>query len=227
MCCHVLNRGNGRAEVFHDEADYATFVELMGLACRRLPMRVLGWCIMPNHFHLVLRPVADGDLARWMQWLMTSHVRRHHCRYGTSGHVWQGRFKSFLIQRRAPRAGEQRAGVIETGNPLWTVIRYAERNPLRAGLVRRAEDWPHSSLRWFVHPQARPAWAKSRWLERPDGWPTIVNGRQTDKDLAAVRHSVRRGSPFGAGRWVRQVVAKMGLESTVRPRGRPRKDAKK
>ena len=82
LYCHVLNRGNGRAQVFHDAADYAAFVELMGLACRRVAMRVLGWCLMPNHFHLVVWPRADGDLAAWMQWLMTSHVRRYHSGYG-------------------------------------------------------------------------------------------------------------------------------------------------
>ena len=103
MYCHVLNRGNGRAEVFHDQADYAAFAELLARACGRVPMRILGWCLMPNHFHLVLWPRGDGELAGWMQWLMTSHVRWYHRRYGSSGHVWQGRYKSFPVQRR--RAG--------------------------------------------------------------------------------------------------------------------------
>ena len=85
---HVLNRGNAQAEVFHKEDDYAAFVRLMEEACERISMRVLGWCLMPNHFHLVLWPRGDGDLSRWMQWLMTSHVRRYHRHYGSSGHVW-------------------------------------------------------------------------------------------------------------------------------------------
>ena len=71
MCYHVLNRGNGRAEVFHKDGDYAAFVELMAEANERLPMRILGYCLMPNHFHLVLWPRGDGDLSRWMQWLLT------------------------------------------------------------------------------------------------------------------------------------------------------------
>ena len=74
-CYHVLNRGNGRAEVFHKPDDFAAFFELFGPACQRLPMRILGWCLMPNHFHLVLRPHDDGELSRWMQWLMPAEYR--------------------------------------------------------------------------------------------------------------------------------------------------------
>ena len=73
---------------------------------------------MPNHFHLLMRPQADGDLGRWVQWLLMAHARRYHRHYGTSGHVWQGRFKAFII---------------EDDDHLRTVLRYVERNPLRAG----------------------------------------------------------------------------------------------
>lgn len=81
-CYHVLNRGNGRAEVFHEAEDYQAFLDTMAEAGRRLPMRVLGWCLMPDHFHLVLRPADDGALGRWMQWLLTTQVRRHRRRHG-------------------------------------------------------------------------------------------------------------------------------------------------
>lgn len=118
ICCHALNRGNARQAVFHDEADYADFLNLMGLACQRTPMRVLAWCLMPNHFHMVLWPHEDGDLARWMQWLATCHVRRYHSRYKGSGHGWQGRFKAFPLERRQPTQAERATGVIETASPL-------------------------------------------------------------------------------------------------------------
>src|SRR5215207_2582578 len=117
---HALNRGNGCATVFHDAEDYDAFVDLIGLACLRRPMRVLAYCLMPNHFHLAVRPHKDGDLGRWMQWLLTSHVRRYRKRYGGSGHVWQGRFKTF------PTANDDH---------LFSMLRYVERNPLRARLV--------------------------------------------------------------------------------------------
>src|SRR5947207_8038780 len=91
-CYHVLNRGNGRRTVFHDDDDYAFFAALLRAACARVPMRVLAYCLMPNHFHLVLWPPGDDDLALWMHWVLTSHVARHRKRHRTSGHVWQGRF---------------------------------------------------------------------------------------------------------------------------------------
>ena len=124
LCYHVLNRGNGRAEVFHKDDDYVAFLEAMAEASVRLPMRVIAYCLMPNHFHLVLRPQADGDLSRWMHWLLTTHVRRYLRHYRHSGHVWQGRFKAFPI---------------EDDEHLATVVRYVERNALasRAGRTRR------------------------------------------------------------------------------------------
>lgn len=87
-CYHILNRGNGRAAVFHKDEDYRAFVRLIAEACRRRPMRVLAYCLMPNHFHLALWPFGDGDLSTWMQWLLTAHVRRYHRHYHSSGHVW-------------------------------------------------------------------------------------------------------------------------------------------
>ena len=89
-CFHVISRGNGRAEVFHKNDDYAAFLRLINEANERLPMRLLAYCLMVNHIYLVLGAYADGDLSRWMQWLMTSHVRRYHRHYKGSGHVWQG-----------------------------------------------------------------------------------------------------------------------------------------
>src|SRR5437868_13771050 len=91
----------------------------------RLSVDLLGYCLMPNHFHRVLRPHADGDLGRWMQWLLTAHVQRYHRHSGTSGHVWQGRFKAFTIQDDDLRV---------------TVVRYVERNAVRAELVVPAWD---------------------------------------------------------------------------------------
>jgi putative transposase len=182
FCYHVLNRGNGRARVFHDADDNHDFVRLLQKACARLPMRLVGFCLMPNHFHLVVWPRGDHDLGPWMQWLMTAHVHGYRKRYGGSGHVWQGRFKAFPI---------------EQDDHLWTVLRYAERNPLRAGLVVRAEDWPWSSL---------PVWLKQPlmpWLDpgpapRHPAWKEYVATPQTEAELEALRRCVAKAAPFGS-----------------------------
>ena len=88
-CYHVLNRGNGRAQVFHNADDHHAFVRLLQKACARVPMRLVGFCLMPNHFHLVVWPRGDNDLGPWMQWLLTAHVHGYRKRY-RGGHAGVG-----------------------------------------------------------------------------------------------------------------------------------------
>jgi putative transposase len=213
MCYHVLNRGNARGEVFHKDEDYAAFLKLLVQAGERLPVRLLAYCLMPNHFHLVLWPYQDGDLSRWMQWLLTSHVRRYHRHYDSSGHVWQGRFKAFPIQQ---------------DEHLLTVLRYVERNPVRAKSlpVRKAERWPWSSLGRPPKNVETPR-LDSGPVRRPDHWLDWVNAPQTEAELKALRDCVVRGAPYGGERWQQLTARRLGLESTLRPRGRPRKKLKK
>jgi putative transposase len=211
VCYHVINRGNGRAPVFHKRADYVRFSEMMQQACERLPLRVVSWCLMPNHFHMVLWPHADGDLSRWMQWLMTCHVRRYHRHYDSSGHVWQGRFKAFPLQQNLH---------------YLSVLRYVEANPLRAGLVERAEDWEWSSLYTLVDP-VRYRFLAHGPVERPANWLNLVNERESDDTMAAIRTCVDRGSPFGDDPWTRETAVRLGIESAINPRGRPSKKPEK
>ena len=211
ICYHVVNRGNGGAAVFRKRADYLRFTEMMSQACERLPLRVVCWCLMPNHFHLVLWPHRDGDLSCWMQWLMTCHVRRYHRHYNSSGHVWQGRFKAFPIQ--------------QDGHYL-TVLRYVESNPLRAGLADRAEDWEWSSLSGFADCARRQLLSEGP-IGRPDNWVRIVNAPRPQTELDAIRSCLNRGSPFGDTLWAKKTAEKLGLQSTLNPRGRPPKRAKK
>jgi putative transposase len=203
---HALNRGNRRADVFHKPGDFDAFVAAIAEARRHLPVDLFGYCLMPNHFHLVLRPREDGDLGRWMRRLLTTHAKRYHLHYGTSGHVWQGRFKAFPIQ--------------DDGH-LVTVLRYVERNPLRAELVGRAEHWKWSSL------AGRLAGDPELWLEEPaphdPAWLERVNEPLSAGDLARLRESVARERPFGAEDWTRWTAERLGLGFTLRGRGRPRK----
>jgi putative transposase len=195
-----MNRGNARAEVFHKDKDLDAFVRIMGEAGIRVPMRVVAYCLMTNHFHLVLWPRADGDLSRWMHWLLTTHVRRYLRHYRHSGHVWQGRFKAFPIQQ-----DEQ----------LLTVVRYVERNPLWAGLVERAQDWRWSSLRRDAEGRSLdpgPAPRGANWLE-------FVNTPMTEAEVVAIRLSLRRDRPYGTDAWTTEAAGCLGLEYSTRARG--------
>jgi putative transposase len=202
---HVINRGNGGAVVFHEPGDYRGFLELLAVAKTKVPVKVLGFCLMPNHFHIVLAPAIDQALSPFMQWWLTSHVRRHHRHYGTSGHVWQGRFKSFPIQQ---------------DEHLLMVLRYVLRNPVRAGFVERANQWPWSSL---AYAQLTDPWP----VEVPSNWAHWLEEPLSPQELARVRECVNRQAPFGSAGWQGELAFAAGLESTLRPKGRPRKYPKK
>ena len=211
MCYHVINRGNNRAEVFHKDQDYLRFTEMMGEAVERQPMRILSWCLMPNHFHMVLWPYGDGDLSAWMQWLMTAHVRRYHRHYDSSGHVWQGRYKAFAIQ------GDHH---------YLTVLRYVESNALRANLTNRAEYWRWSSLHALKQLDSFPFLVPGP-IQRPRNWRELLNKEQSEKELEQIQLSLNRQRPLGSQQWVEQTVKKLGLECTIKPIGRPRKKEEK
>jgi putative transposase len=167
-------------------------------------VKIFGFCLMPNHFHFVLEPVHENALSQFMQWLLTSHVRRYHKHYGSSGHIWQGRFKSFPVQRN---------------EHLMTVLRYVLQNPVRAGLSGTVREWRWSSLK---RPQLVDPWPvgeECEWLEQ-------LHEPMREEQLVAVRECLNRQRPFGKTDWQADMASMFGLGSTLRPRGRPRSEKK-
>jgi len=222
---HVLNRGVGRMTLFKRPDDYRAFMQVLIETCDRLPgVGLLSYCLMPDHWHLVLRPRRGGDLSEFMRLLTVTHTQRHHAHYHTegSGPVYQGRFKSFPVQG---------------GGAFLSAARYVERNPGRAGRGARAEDWRWSSLHARREGPAEAAACLAAWPVQaaagaaagaggvPRQWLRTVNAPQTQKELDAIRLCVKRGRPLGDARWVQKTAAKMGLGSSLRGPGRPRKDA--
>lgn len=208
ICYHVLNRGNARATVFHDAMDYGDFTALAREATQRTPLDVFGYCLMPNHFHFVVRPYHDDGLAKWMHWLATTHAHRYRRRYAHVGHIWQGRFKAFPVK--------------DDGH-LLTVIRYVERNALRAGLVNSAEKWPWSSLSERLSGLASPLACQTP-IALPTDWQGYVNTSDSAHELEAIRNSVTRGAPFGDADWTVRLASTLRLRHTLRPPGRPPKN---
>lgn len=209
MVCHVLNRAVGRAQIFRSAADYAAFERVLAETCAAVPMRVLTFCLMPNHWHLILWPQADCDLSVFMHRLTMTHTMRwHHARQTAgTGPLYQGRFKSF------PVASDEH---------FFTVCRYVERNPLRANLVERAQDWRWSGLWHRLHPGVLLNLAD--WpLGPPSDWLHQVNQPHTVAELAALHASVKRGLPFGSDDWRRVTAGQLGIRLESRSAGRPRK----
>lgn len=206
---HVLNRGNNRQTIFHNDKDYKVFLDLMEESKSLYSIRIFAYCIMPNHFHMVLMPTEADELSKWIHRLLTIHVQRYRRHYGTIGHIWQGRFKNFVIQEDIH---------------LLTVIRYVEGNPVRAGLVTRARDWEWSSHKETIGLRNRRI-VDEIPIQLPKSWEDYVNAPLTDAELETIRQSVIRQSPYGATQWQYELCKQLGLESTMRPRGRPRKES--
>jgi len=213
MVYHVLNRGVGRMRLFRDEADYAAWERVIEETLALAPMRICAYCWMPNHWHLVLWPQRDGQLSKFMQRVTNRHTQRWQRakRRVGYGHLYQGRFKSFPV---------------ESDEHFYAVVRYVERNALRAGLVERAEQWPWGSLQRQTGQGG--AFKLSDWpLPRPSRWTQHVNQPQSKAELEAIRRCLRRGQPYGGEAWTQRTARKLGLQSTLRPRGRPRLDQTK
>jgi putative transposase len=207
---HALNRAVARLPLFQKDGDYEAFERVIAEAVEKHPIRILGYCLMPNHWHFLLWPDADGQLTDFLRWLTHTHTMRWHTHYHTAGtgHLYQGRFKSFPV---------------ESDEHYLTVLRYVERNALRANLVERAEDWRWGSLWRRQHESATPRFALSDGpLPLPSRWISRVNAPQSEREVEALRRAVARGCPFGSPTWQTRTAARLGMESTLRPQGRPR-----
>ena len=207
---HVLNRANGRLRLFKKREDFLGFERVLAAAWERVPIRILSWCVMSNHWHLVLWPKKDGELTAFMRWLTLTHAQRwkhSHDAVG-HGHLYQGRFKSFPI---------------EEDEHLLAVLRYVERNPLRAKLVRRAEAWRWGSL--FVRRERSHELYPllGEWpVARPRGWVKLVNSPQDDSEEAMMKEHIARNRPLGSEGWVKRTARALHLQQTLRGQGRPK-----
>lgn len=212
LAYHVLNRRVGRLPLFESPQDYAAFEQILAEVHEQTGIRLTAYTLMPNHWHLLIWPRHDGELSEVMRWITVTHSQRWHAAHKTSGTgpIYQGRFKSFPIQ---------------TDEHFLTVARYVERNAVRAKLVTRADEWVWSSAgrRAREHASGKSTPWLSEWpVERPRDWSAQLNRAQAASDVEAVRVSVQRGRPFGDDAWIRRMVKKFGLESTMRGPGRPK-----
>jgi putative transposase len=215
---HVINRGNNRQDVFHKPADFQAFLAALAELKERKPFALYGYCLLNNHFHLLLRPTGDATISRIMQSLLVSHTQRYHRHYRSGGHVWQGRFKSPVIQH---------------DEHLLTVLRYIEANPLRAGIVKRADEYMWSSYREHGLGEADALVDKLITYEelsplakvRQRKWAEKVHRPIERVTLDAIRRSSATGLPYGDDAWVKRLAKRLELDLVIRPRGRPRKSA--
>ena len=208
---HVINRSNARMKIFRTPKDYQAFENVLQEAKEKFNMRILGYCIMPNHWHLALYPRKDGDLSDFMRWLSMTHTQRWHVAHKTvgSGHLYQGRYKSFIVEKN---------------DYFYILLRYIERNSLRANLVTKAEDWQWSSLWRRAKGTQEQKELLSDWpVDRIDNYLKFVNTPQTEDEIEALKYSVDKGKPLGSDKWIERIINRFNLGATIRRRGRPKK----
>jgi putative transposase len=205
---HVLNRAIAKTRLFRTRKDYEAFQRCLIQTLEVAPIRLLSYCVMPNHWHLLLWPEKDRQLARFMMRLTNTHVRRWmtaHDQVG-SGHLYQGRYKSFPMQ---------------SDEHLSTVARYVERNARRANLVDQAQQWPWSSIGQTQLPALSQVPLCPWPIPRRDDWIQWVNANQTVAEQEAVRECIRKAMPFGSDAWIAKTLFSQGWKPFRKP-GRPR-----
>lgn len=208
-CFHVINRAVARLTLFEKQEDYEAFERVLKLAIERVPLPIYAYCIMPNHWHFVVQPNTDTQVTEFFRWMTHTHTMRWHAHYHTegTGHLYQGRFKTFPI---------------EEDEHLRSVLRYVERNALQASLVERAELWKYGSL-WRTL-NGDDGSILSPWpISKPRTWRAMVNRPMNQRELNAIRRCVKKGCPYGSDRFVTQASSRLQLKHTLRERGRPKK----
>lgn len=198
---HVLNRGNGQMRLFHKPEDYAAFERVLAEGLARYPSDLLTYCIMPNHWHLVARPLDAVALGRWLGWVGVTHVRRHHEHYHRrgGGHWYQSHYKSFPVQ---------------SDKHFLALCRYVEANPRNAQLDERAKHW-----------QWRGGARRLRLARCPTDWIKRVNRSLPRATLEELWESVQRGRPRGDPAWISHTANRLYLGFTLRGPGRPPKQS--
>jgi len=213
---HVTNRAADGGKLFARKTDYPIFHQALADALQQHPaVRLLGYCALPNHWHLILLPRKDDELGAFMQRLTLTHVRRMRVQRKSvgSGSLYESRFRSFPVQADAH---------------LQSLLRYVEHRPVQARLTRRAQDWQWSSLALRCSRSAADKEMLSAPPIRfPANWLTLVNRAQDAAETAAIETCLTRNRPYGEDAWVRRIAQRLNLTPTLRPIGRPRKNSKK
>ncbi len=183
MVYHVVNRANFRSRLFTKDQHYQQFLDILKEGLELVPMRILAYCLMPNHWHLVLHPRNDGDLSKFMHWVTLTHTQRYHAKTKTIGygHIYQGRYKSIPVQQ---------------DKYFWTLVRYVERNAKRGVLVKNAEDWKWSSIHARLEGDLEQKKLLSSWpVEEPDNYREWINQSEPKEEIENIRYTIRRNKP--------------------------------
>jgi putative transposase len=205
---HITQRGNHRLDIFIDDDDRAVYLKLLRQYRDKHGLEILAYCLMSNHIHLVAVPTENHSLSRALADTHMRYAQHINRKYSKVGHLWQSRFFSCILDEDHTLAA----------------ARYVERNPVRAGLVGRAWDYPWSSAREHID-RKKDALVSARWPlgDLREQWAELLTATDDTKELEAIRTSTLSGKPVGTEAFIKK-MEKL-LQRLLKPRevGRPRK----
>ncbi|HWC96908.1 MAG TPA: transposase [Candidatus Sulfopaludibacter sp.] len=209
---HVTQRGNNRQPVFQNDDDRSLYLRLLQRHAVANGARILGYCLMTNHVHLVVTPERENSLARTFCATHAEYAHALNQKRQTSGHIWQGRYYSCPLDE----AHMERA------------MLYVDLNPVRAAIVSTAWEWPWSSARAHAAAEARDLVLDREWDELTGGWNHVswreqLESALTEQDTAALRRATRRGVPLGSEAFIDELERRAGRRLRLLERGRPKK----
>jgi putative transposase len=209
---HVIERGNNRERVFRDSKDYDKYLSFLSKYSKEKEVAVLAYCLMPNHIHLLVRPPGDEVLAKMMQGIALCYSKYFNGANGRTGRLWECRYHST---------------VIDEDSYLWTVSKYIEKNPVRAGIVKRPEDYPYSSAKGHIFGTKDPL-LKEPLLDKSElsEYRKFLRSEDDKKIIEEIRKQTRSGKPLGDGGFLKILSERLGCNLCFRPKGRPRKNIK-
>jgi putative transposase len=215
---HVIQRGNNREACFYDEADYKAYLSFLKDAAEKYRVAIHAFVLMTNHVHLLMTPSDEKGISRMMQAQGRKYVQHFNFTQGRTGTLWEGRYKSTLV---------------DAENYLLTVYRYIELNPVRAGMVVHASEYPWSSYQGnalgkpvqLLTPHPIYSRLGSTEAERESAYRALFRGRMPERDLAAIREATNKAWVLGGERFKAQIEAKTGRRAVPLGRGGDRKSA--
>jgi putative transposase len=201
---HVTQRGNRRAPTFFEDSDYILYLKWLSEAASNARTEIWAYCLMPNHVHVILTPEDEQGLRRTFADLHRRYTGFINARHGWTGHLWQGRFGSVAMDDAY----------------LANAVRYVAMNPVRAGLVERAEDWRWSSVRAHLAGEDDGVVRVAPVLERVGDFRAFIGDDADAAAFKALRQSETTGRPLGSAGWITALERRSGRTLAPQKRGR-------
>jgi putative transposase len=207
---HIIQRGNNRERVFHDEADKERYLSLLRKYSERWNSPVLAYCLMSNHVHILARPASEESLCKMMQGVTLCYTQYINRKYRRTGRLWESRYHSCIVEEE---------------KYLWAVSRYIEQNPVRARMVKKAEKYPHSSAKAHISGMEDGVLGEALFSERErKDYIQLLHENMPIKEIDNVRSHTRTGRPLGGETFVRTLERLLKRTLCPMPKGRPRRD---